>query len=150
MAGPSPRRSSAGIRSAHQFFTYAVSTPLQHGTVAALHAPESYFTDFVADYRRRRDRLCGALDAAGFTTYVPAGTYFVLADHTGFDLGDDVAFCRHLIEHVGVAAIPPSTPSTARLMAAEISFDSHSARPTRCWTPRSTGSLSYAELRQPP
>jgi aspartate/methionine/tyrosine aminotransferase len=103
-----PPHLSAGIRSAHQFFTYAVSTPLQHGTVAALHAPDSYFDEFVADYRRRRDRLCGALDTAGFTTYVPAGTYFVLADHTAFDLGDDVAFCRHLIEHVGVAAIPPS------------------------------------------
>ena len=78
-------------------------------TVNPIQAPgKSYFADFVADYRRRRDRLCGALDAAGFTTYVPAGTYFVLADHTSFDLGDDVAFCRHLIEHVGVAAIPPS------------------------------------------
>ena len=103
-----PPHLSAGIRAAHQFFTYAVSTPLQYGTVAALAAPESYFQDFVADYRRRRDHLCAALDQAGFTTYTPAGTYFVLADHTSFDLGDDVAFCRHLIKHIGVAAIPPS------------------------------------------
>jgi aspartate/methionine/tyrosine aminotransferase len=38
----------------------------------------------------------------------PAGTYFVLADHTPFGFPDDVRFCKHLIEEVGVAAIPPS------------------------------------------
>jgi aspartate/methionine/tyrosine aminotransferase len=37
------------------------------------------------------------------------GTYFVNLDigSTGFN-GDDQAFCRHLIEEVGVAAIPVS------------------------------------------
>ena len=32
----------------------------------------------------------------------------MLADHTAFGLPDDTAFCRHLIERAGVAAIPPS------------------------------------------
>ncbi len=32
----------------------------------------------------------------------------MMADHSGFGLGDDVAFVNHLIDEVGVAAIPPS------------------------------------------
>ncbi len=113
-----PPHLTKGIRSAHQFFTYAVSTPLQHGTVAALQAPDSYFEDFIAGYRSRRDRLCSALDDVGFTVFRPEGTYFVLADHSAFGFEDDIAFCKHLIEHVGVAAIPPSAfyhdPAEAR------------------------------------
>ncbi len=115
-----PPNLTNGIRAAHQFFTYAVSTPLQHGTVAALKAPSAYFEEFVADYKARRDRLCDALDDVGFKVFRPEGTYFVLADHSAFGFEDDVTFCRHLIEHVGVAAIPPSAfyhdPTEARTL----------------------------------
>jgi len=38
----------------------------------------------------------------------PAGTYFVVGDFRRRFSGDDVAFTRHLVEDVGVAAIPPS------------------------------------------
>ena len=103
-----PPHLTAGIRSAHQFFTFAVSTPFQHATIAALEAPQSYFDTFTSEYRARRDLLCGALDDVGFDVFTPAGTYFVLADHTPFGFRDDVEFCRHLASEVGVAAIPPS------------------------------------------
>jgi len=99
---------SAGVRAAHQFLTYATATPFQHGAAAALNAPQSYFDGFVAAYRERRDHLLQGLADVGFNVQPPDGTYFVLADHTPFGFPDDVAFCRHLIEHVGVAAIPPS------------------------------------------
>ncbi len=96
------------VRSAHQFLTYATATPLQYGAAAALRAPQSYFEEFVASYRRRRDVLVRGLLDVGFAVRPPEGTYFILADHTPFGFDSDVAFCRHLIEHVGVAAIPPS------------------------------------------
>lgn len=99
---------TAGVRSAHQFLTFAVSTPMQHAAAVALRSPEAYFDEFVASYRARRDRLCDALIEIGFGLTPPAGTYFVMADHTAFGLGDDVAFCRHLAAEIGVAAIPPS------------------------------------------
>lgn len=99
---------SAGIRSAHQFLTYAVSTPMQYAAAAALGSPDTYFGELLKSYRARRDLLCGALKEIGFGVKEPAGTYFVMADHTPFGLGDDVAFCRHLTAEVGVAAIPPS------------------------------------------
>ena len=98
----------AGVRAAHQFLTFATPTPLQHGAAAALRAPESYFREFLDGYAHRRDLLVDGLARIGFDVYPPQGTYFVLADHTPFGFPDDVAFCRHLIETVGVAAIPPS------------------------------------------
>ncbi len=103
-----PPRLTAGVRAAHQFITFATATPLQHGAVAALEAPDSYYAEFVEAYRRKRDVLVEGLERIGFEVYVPNGTYFVLADHTRFGFTDDVAFCQHLIKEVGVAAIPPS------------------------------------------
>jgi len=103
-----PRHLTEAVRSAHQFLTFAVPTPLQHGAVAALQAPGEYFESFVAGYRSRRDLLVEGLDAAGFGVRPPQGTYFVLADHTPFGFADDVTFARHLAVEIGVAAIPPS------------------------------------------
>jgi aspartate/methionine/tyrosine aminotransferase len=103
-----PPHLGAGVRAAHQFTTFATATPLQHGAAAALRAPASYYEQYVADYRARRDLVVAGLAEIGFEVYTPQGTYFVLADHTAFGLPDDVAFCRHLVEKAGVAAIPPS------------------------------------------
>lgn len=97
-----------GVRAAHQFVTFATATPLQHGAIAALRAPQSYYTQFLADYRHKRDLLVDGLKRIGFIVYPPDGTYFVMVDHTPFGFDSDVAFCKHLIEHVGVAAIPTS------------------------------------------
>ena len=103
-----PEGLTAGVRAAHQFLTYAVNTPMQHAGVVALGLGEAYFEALRSGYRGKRDMLCGALEGIGFGVRAPAGTYFVLADHSRFGFGDDVAFCKHLIERVGVAAIPPS------------------------------------------
>lgn len=103
-----PAHLTEGVRAAHQFLTFATATPLQHGAAAALAAPASYYQRYRDDYRRRRDLLVDGLASLGFEVYRPQGTYFVLADHTRFGCADDVAFCTHLIETAGVAAIPPS------------------------------------------
>ena len=50
--------------------------------------------------------MCRVLAAAGFRVYRPDGAYYVMTDVAGFDLGDDVAFVRTMIEGVGVAAVP--------------------------------------------
>lgn len=104
-----PPELTRGIRAAHQFLTFATATPLQHAAAAALNAPESYYESFRLEYRKRRDLLIDGLARVGFEVYPPAGTYFVLADHTSFGCADDVAFCKYLIEDIGVAAIPPSS-----------------------------------------
>ena len=97
-----------GVRAAHQFLTFATATPLQYGAIAALRAPDSYYEEFLRDYRVKRDMLVEGLAQVGFTVYPPEGTYFIIADHTPFGFADDWAFCRYLIEEIGVAAIPCS------------------------------------------
>jgi len=105
-AAPPPL--SAAVRAAHQFITFATATPLQHAAACALSAGPDYYTDLLAAYRERRDYLVGELARIGFAVRPPAGTYYACADFGRFGFEDDVAFCRHLIEEVGVAAIPPS------------------------------------------
>jgi len=104
-----PPALTAGIRASHQFLTFCAPAPLQRAAIAALEAPDSYFDEFIAGYRRRRDLLLEGLRGIGFRPFVPQGSYFVLADHTPFGWGDDLAFCRRLCAEVGVAAIPPGS-----------------------------------------
>ena len=103
-----PPNLTAGLRSAHQYLTFTTPTPVQHGAVAALTAPETFYEEMRADYRTKRDLLSNGLSEHGFDVYPAEGTYFLMAGHGNFGFEDDRAFCRHLIEKVGVAAIPPS------------------------------------------
>ncbi|MET0403116.1 MAG: aminotransferase class I/II-fold pyridoxal phosphate-dependent enzyme [Cystobacter sp.] len=96
------------VRRAHQFVTFTTASPLQPAMAAALRLPDAYFQDLGAHYLARRDRLLAGLARAGLPAQAPEGSYFILADISGQGLGDDVAFCRHLVTRVGVAAIPPS------------------------------------------
>ena len=103
-----PERLVANVRSAKQFLTFTTPNPMQFGSAAALRAPDSYYRDLASLYLSKRDRLVEGLKRLGFGVTAPEGAYYALADHTSFGLGDDVAFVRHLISEVGVAAIPPS------------------------------------------
>lgn len=104
--GPEPL--VAAVRSAKQFLTFTTPNPMQWGSATALRAPDSYFEELRAMYLGKRDRLVTGLAEVGFGVSAPEGAYYVLADHTGFGRGDDVAFVRFLISELGVAAIPPS------------------------------------------
>jgi N-succinyldiaminopimelate aminotransferase len=99
---------TAAVRAAHQFVTFATAMPLQHAAAAALSVGPEYYRGLAASYRRKRDYLVEELARLGFGVRPPAGTYYVCADFRPLGFDDDVAFCRHLIEGVGVAAIPPS------------------------------------------
>lgn len=99
---------SRAVRAAHQFLTFTVAVPLQHGAAHALASPPEFYDALRADFVARRDLLCDALESIGFPITRPDAGYFVMADHSPFGAGDDVAFCTRLIEDVGVAAIPPT------------------------------------------
>jgi aspartate/methionine/tyrosine aminotransferase len=107
-----PPHLSAGIRSAHQFLTFAVATPFQLGVAALLNEGENEITSLVDHYDAMRSLLGEALQELGFELALPAGSYFILANHTRvterLGLSTDVELCRWLPEHAGVAAIPPS------------------------------------------
>lgn len=107
-----PAHLTAGIRAAHQFLTFATATPLQVGAAEAIKNGASYIRELAALFRSNRDFLGEALRGLGFRVHVPAGTYFIMADHGEISqrlgLKDDREFCVYLTEKIGVAAIPPS------------------------------------------
>src|SRR5262245_60333005 len=99
----------AGIRATHDFLTVAAATPLQLAGVAALGLPEGYYERTRAEYQERRDVMLRVLRDAGFGVDPPAGAYYVMADISSMGFGDDTAAARHLVEQVGVAAVPGSS-----------------------------------------
>ena len=107
-----PEQLSRGIRAAHQFLTFSVPTPLQHGIAALLDDGENEIDALRTHYSRARSLLAEALHELGFRFSLPQGSYFILADHrhvsNRLGISDDVELCRWLPEHAGVAAIPPS------------------------------------------
>ncbi|CAN5835456.1 pyridoxal phosphate-dependent aminotransferase [soil metagenome] len=102
-----PPSLTSGIRAAHQYLTFTTPTPVQHGTAAALAAPESFYVDLRQSYRQRRDMLARGLAEIGFEVYRPQGTYFMMAGYSAFSDADDRTFARWLTETTKVAAIPP-------------------------------------------
>lgn len=104
------------VRSAHQFLTFCANAPAQAAAAKALLEHLDSTIELRENMRQNRDLLCDALERAGLRVFRPASGYFVLCEHTPVSerLGingaqADVAFCKHLVENVGIAAIPPSS-----------------------------------------
>lgn len=110
-----PARLVAGVQAAHQFLTFAVSTPMQHAVARALNAivDGAYLAEFRAEYAARREKMLAALSAAGLRAFTPSGTYFVMADFSSLLVeknrdDDDRAFAKWMTRALRVAVIPPS------------------------------------------
>jgi len=104
-----PPEVTDAIRKMHDFITVGAAAPLQEAGVTALRLPESYYEGLRASYLARRDRMLDILEEAGFRCFKPRGAYYVMTDISAFGLPDDVGFTRHLIQEIGVAAVPGSS-----------------------------------------
>jgi aminotransferase len=104
-----PPEVTGAIRKVHDFLTVGAAAPLQQAGAVALRLPDSYYQKLAADYSVRRDRTLAMLEAAGFRCFKPGGAYYIMTDISAFGFSDDVAFTRHMIEHVGVAPVPGSS-----------------------------------------
>ena len=100
---------SDSIRKIHDFLTVGAAAPLQEAGTVALGLPDEYYDHLSHDYGERRDAMLKVLDEAGFKSFTPRGAYYILCDISGFGYADDMAFCRHLIEDIGIAAVPGSS-----------------------------------------
>ena len=94
------------VRTAKQFLTYVNGSPFQPAIASALLLPDDYFRDLLIDMKRKRDCLSSGLENAGFTVFVPAGTYFVTADIRPLGISDGREFCLTLPQTCGVVAVP--------------------------------------------
>ncbi len=97
------------IRKVHDFLTVGAAAPLQEAGALALALPDEYYYALAREYTARRDCIVPLLESAGFRCFRPRGAYYVMTDISNFGFPDDVAFVRHLIENIGVAAVPGSS-----------------------------------------
>ncbi len=98
----------AAVRTSKQFLTYVASGPFQYAAAVGLALPSLYFTEFAQQLQAKRDRLMLGLQAAGFETFKPSGTYFVTTDVRALTNDSALEFCRSLPHLCGVVAIPNS------------------------------------------
>lgn len=80
-------------------------SPLQYGLAAGLELAESYYTEMRAEYRQKRDLLVDTLREIGWAPYVPDGAFYLMTDF-GDRYPDATAAADHILETVGVAAVP--------------------------------------------
>ena len=104
-----PPALTSGIRKVHDFLTVGAPAPLQEAVATGLSLGRAYYASLGSEYRKRRDRLMSALEAAGFAPRRPEGAYYILCDITPFGFDDDTEFARWLVASVGVAGVPGSS-----------------------------------------
>ncbi|HEY6103398.1 MAG TPA: aminotransferase class I/II-fold pyridoxal phosphate-dependent enzyme [bacterium] len=100
---------TTAIRKAHDFLTVGAAAPLQEAGALALRFAKEYYDRLARMYQAKRDGLLGILRGAGFRCFVPYGAYYIMTDIEGFGYDSDVAFCRMLVQDVGIAAVPGSS-----------------------------------------
>ena len=97
------------IRKVHDFLTVGAAAPLQEAGAVALGLPDDYYAELAQRLPEPAATRCSMLERAGFRCFRPRGAYYVMADISGFGFDNDVEFARHLIENVGIAAVPGSS-----------------------------------------
>ena len=97
------------VTKAHQNLTFTTPPNLQRAVAAGLAKDDAYFAALAESLAAKSARLGAGLERIGFRALPTQGSYFITADFSALAFeGDDVAFCRHITEHAGVAAIPVS------------------------------------------
>ena len=110
-----PEEVIEAAKKVHDFLTVGAAAPLQEAATVGLNFPESYYTELLATYTKKREYFLTGLDRIGLKHNVPQGTYFVLIDIQEFlDLPKfvgytDLEFCEWMIKNIGVAAVPGSS-----------------------------------------
>jgi aminotransferase len=82
--------------------------PLQHGIVAGLLLPDTYYQQMRADYLAKRELLVDTLYQIGFRPFVPEGSYYLLASFEGGRWPSATAAAEAILQQVGVATVPGS------------------------------------------
>ena len=107
--GPEPLIEKMGLL--NDLFYICPPAPLQYGLADALPMPPGYYTEMLADYTRKREMMCEALDQSGFQLHWPEGAYYAFASVAGLQqtrsgFGTARGACETLIQEAGVATVP--------------------------------------------
>jgi len=96
-------------RKVHDFLTVGAAAPLMEVAVVGLRMGDDYYAALQETYTRKRDLFLRGLDDLHIAHTVPQGAYYILLDISEYGYDDDLLFCEHLAEKVGVGAVPGSS-----------------------------------------
>lgn len=99
----------AQAKKVHDFLTVGAAAPLQEAAVTALEFPESYYTDLLAEYARKRDLFLGYLRQTGLAFTTPQGAYYTLVDISPLGFTNDRIAAEELTKRIGVTGVPGSS-----------------------------------------
>jgi len=103
-----PQRLSTEFRKVHQFTTFSVSTPMQHGVADFLESDPDFYLRLPAFYEQKRDHFCSLLAESRFRMKPARSTFFQVLDYGDICDDDDVSLCKRWTREIGVASIPLS------------------------------------------
>jgi aminotransferase len=114
------------IRKIHDFLTVGAPTPFQYAAVAALNFPFQYYVNLQSRYFKARQLLYDALTNAGFTSTLPQGSYYIMADYSKLksivQSDNDYEFSKNLIIKTGIATVPGSSFYSSKKVTNQIRF----------------------------
>ncbi|MGB8377954.1 MAG: pyridoxal phosphate-dependent aminotransferase [Rhodanobacteraceae bacterium] len=103
-----PAALSAEFRKVHQYLTFCTFTPAQWALSEILASDPRHYLELGRFYQDKRDHFRRLLTDSQFDLRAVGGSYFQVVDYSALSDDGDLAFCRWLTEHGGVAAIPLS------------------------------------------
>lgn len=105
VAAPGPL--AEAVMKVHQYVMMSAPTASQYAAIAALDEGESFVTEMVAEYDRRRRLIVDGLRAVGLATFEPRGAFYAFPDITVTGM-DSVTFSETLLAEERVAVVPGS------------------------------------------
>ncbi len=103
-----PAELSAEFRKVHQFTTFSVSTPTQHGVADFLQSDPDFYEKLPVFYQQKRDRFCSLLEGSRFRFQPARSTFFQILDYSDVSDADDLTLAKQWTRDIGVASIPLS------------------------------------------
>lgn len=103
-----PQHLSGEIRKVHQFVTFTVNTPAQHGLADFLRSDPAFYAELSAFYQAKRDLFCQLLEGSRFKLTPARSTFFQLLDYSAITQENDEQLAVRWTREIGVASIPLS------------------------------------------
>ncbi len=101
-----PAHLTEEFRRVHQFTTFAVSTPMQHGLADYLTANPEWCEQLPAFYEKKRDLFCSLLQDSRFRLLPTRSTFFQIVDYGEITNEPDAVLAKRWTHEAGVASIP--------------------------------------------
>jgi aminotransferase len=103
VAAPAPL--AEAVMKVHQYVMMSAPTAAQYAGIAAIEQGESFVSEMVAEYNRRRRLIVDGFRAIGLPTFEPRGAFYAFPDISVTGL-DSTTFSERLLTEERVAVVP--------------------------------------------